>query len=465
MSEGQSSKASTEKFNLPLLIFVCALCFFSLLYGIAAMKFRLFPARQLESAWSGIEALMNMEDQTLASSVNKIDEKRTSFPLPRTLDAGVGQELLLVTGGPHQDATHCPQYGCLAWITDRAGKVLHSWPLPLDALFKGEKLAGKTDLENFYPVGIQLQDDGSLIATFHARNTYPYTIGIAKIGWDGKLLWKHIDGAHHWLHNLSGGRVAAPIQVQRKMQYFGDTKLEVRCKNVVYDEGVRIYRPDGSTEQTMMMIDVLLRSDYPGLLYSLRDSCDPIHINSVDVVMPEFAANIPGATAGDLLVSLREASTIAIINPRTGKIVHSFSGRTAAQHSAHFLPDGSIVAFDNLGGSAKTGGSRILRINPVNGTTQTIFPTAASASVLPFFSPDGSNIAVSPDGKRLMISSKEESRDIEIDIATGKPLWLSERVMNIGPFMGKGSTPVAGYFKSYGTYYIPDAQARALKLK
>mgnify|MGYP001021391951 FL=1 len=124
-----------------------------------------------------------------------------------------------------------------------------------------------------------------------------------------------------------------------------------------------------------------------------------------------------------------------------------------------------MVAFDNQGGSKKTGGSRIVRIDLNDGSSRTIFPTAASKPVLPFFSTDGSNVAVSPDGKRLMLSVKDESRDIEIEVDTGKALWVNKRVMDIAPFMGKSDKPVAGYFKAYGTYFIPEAQVKMLPLK
>lgn len=452
--------------NWPFLIFLGSLGFMAMLYGMMAMKYKLPPYAQVDHATKAFEALGNMEDETLASSVNHIAENETPKPSFTTLDPAAGKELLLVTGGPNQDAVHCPKFGCLAWIIDRSGKVLHSWPLPLDTLFNDakDKFDGNTDLMNFYPIGIQLQPDGSIVAAFHGRNIYPYTVGIARISWDGKVLWKHIDGAHHWLHNLPDGRIAAPIQSQHPIKGFGETMIPIRCKKVIYDEGVRIYAANGTTEHTIMMGDILLRNGYPGLLYSLRDDCDPYHINSVDVVTPEIARHITGAQVGDLLLSIREPSAIMLVDPDTATVRKLISGRTAAQHSAHFLPDGTVVAFDNLGGSSKTGGSRIVRIDLNDSSVRTIFPTAASRPVLPFFSFDGSNVAVSPDGKRLMLSVKDESRDIEIEVDTGKALWVNKRVMDIDPFMKKTGKPVAAYFKAYGTYYIPDAQVKLLPL-
>ena len=63
----------------------------------------------------------------------------------------------------------------------------------------------------------------------------------------------------------------------------------------------------------------LIKSGYPGLLYGLRNGCDPFHLNSVQVVNSEIAAHIPGVAAGDLLVSIRESSAIAILDPVDGR--------------------------------------------------------------------------------------------------------------------------------------------------
>lgn len=450
-----------------LIAFVFALCGLAFGYGAAMMQFRIFPYHQILNAKYAFESLGLLEDESVMMSINSIDEKAMPAPVVTTLDAAAGEELLLVTGGPNQDAKHCPKFGCLAWIVDRKGAVKYSWPLDLEGLFgDADNFSGHASLGNFYPVGIQLQNDGTLIATFHGRNIYPYAVGIAHIGRKGEILWKKLDNAHHWLTTTEDGMILAPIQLRPKVKYLPGTSIVARCPTPVYDEGIRVYRPDGSTVKTLSALTTLSGSGFPGLLYGLRDDCDPIHLNSADIITPAIAANIPGVAAGDYLVSLREPSVIAILDQHDGHVKKLVAGRTAAQHSAHFLPDGSVVAFDNLGGVQAAGGSRIARVNLNTGETTTLFPTVASKPVMPFYSSDGGHVSVSPDGKRLMISSKDESRDIEIDVATGKPLWTMTRILDIAPFMSGGdkAKPVAARMKSYGTYYVSPRQAQALGL-
>ena len=450
-----------------LVVFVISITLLALLYGAVSSELRLPPSRQIRQAISAAKAIQKyLTEGDLPTGAIRLD-KTTNFAAPvRQLDAAAGKELLLVTGGPNRDGLHCPKFGCLASVVDRSGRVLHTWPLPLDALFKDVRgFRGDVRPTNFYPIGLGLLRDGSLVTTFHGRNTYPYVVGIARIGWNGQIMWKHIDGAHHWIRIGPDDRIYAPSQVRRKLTHVAGNPVELQCPDIVYDEGVRIYRPDGTVERTVSMLDMLARNGYAGLIYSVRSNCDPIHLNSVDLATPEIAARIPGAEVGDVLVSLREPSAIVLFSPVTGKIKHVTVGRTAAQHSARFLPDGSVIAFDNQGGVSALGGSRIMRLNLVDGSAQVVFPTAASKPMLPFFSEDGGTVIPSPDGKRAMISSKDESRDMEIDLATGRPLWEMKQVFDVAPFMGKKGNKVAGYFTAYGTYYLTDDQVRSLPLR
>ena len=455
--------AKKRKIDWSAVAFVASLCLFAFLYGFAANELDLPPKSQMKQAMSALKAI-NVIDHDLPTGVNRLDPNAKPEPEVRRLDAAAGNELLLVTGWPNRDPGRCQKFGCLASVIDRSGRILHSWPLPSDALFDGvQGFDGEVKLTNFYPIGLGMLRDGSLVATFHGRNTFPYAVGIARIDPAGKVLWKHIDNAHHWIRIGPDERIYAPIQLRRPVRHVADNAVEIKCPYVILDEGVRIYRSDGTVERTLVMTEMLVRNGYPGLIYSLRNDCDPIHLNSVDLVTPEIASHIPGAAAGDVLVSLREPSAIVLFDPVTAKIKRLIAGRTAAQHSARFLPDGTVLAFDNQGGFKSLGGSRIVQINLVDGSVRTVFPTQASRSMLPFLSEDGGTVIPSPDGKRAMISSKDGAFDLEIDLATGRPLWTMTHVLDVAPLMGRAK-PVAGRFTAFGSYYLTDDYIRALHL-
>ena len=462
---GGDQKRRKRAIDWSAIAFVASLCLMAFLYGTVSNEYDLPPNSQIRQAFYAVKALGLIEND-LPTGVMRIDRNAKPGMAVRKLDPAAGEEMLLVTGGPHREAGRCPEFGCLAWIIDRSGKVLQSWPLPLEALFKGARgFKGDVRPTNFYPVGIGMLRDGSLVATFHSRNTYPFVGGVARISRDGKVLWKHVGGAHHWPHVGSDERIYVPIQILRKLERIAGNAVEIQCPDLVHDEGVRIYRPDGTIERTVLIAEMLIRNGYPGLIYSVRDGCDPIHINSIDTVTPEIASRIPGAAAHDLLVSLREPSAVVLFDPARAKIKRVVSGRTAAQHSAKFLPDGTVLAFDNQGGSKSLGGSRIMQLNLIDGTAQTVFPTRASRPLLPFFTETGGFVIPSADGKRAMISSENESRDFEIDLATGRPLWMMTHVLDVGPLMKSGGKPIAGYLNVRGTYYLTEEQKRSLRLQ
>lgn len=466
MSRKRSFLSRAASVDWSFAAFIVALCGMAFAYGVLVMTLHIFPYHQIENAKLAYQALNNMEEEDLFASMIGTDEKaRLGFNTTQ-LDPGAGKELLLIPGGPGRDAGHCPKNGCLAWIVDRTGRVLYSWPLDSEGLFGDAKgFVGRTKLTNFYPVGMQLKDDGTLIVTFHGRNMFPYAVGMAHIGRKGEILWKHLDNSHHWFRVMPDGMIYAPVQIQREhLKYLPGTKLKIQCEVPVYDDGIRIRRPDGSVVRTISVLDVIAKSGYPGLLYGIRTDCDPTHLNSVDVVTPQVAEKLPGVAPGDFLVSLREFSAIAILDQHDGHVKKMVSGHTSAQHSAHFLPDGRVVVFDNRGGSPQTGGSRIAVIDMNTGDTQTIFPKANAKPVLPFYSSMGSVVVPSPDGNRLMVTSMDGSRNIEIDLATGKPLWMMTQAHDIAPFMseGKNAKPVPTRFNTYGAYYVSPLQAQAL---
>lgn len=468
MSRMRSFFRSVASIDWAFVFFIVALCGAAFSYGAAVMAKKIFPYQIIEHAKLAYEAFTKMEDEDQVASVVGVDEKAILGFHATKLDARAGNELLLIPGGPDRDHEHCPKYGCLAWVVDRSGKVVYSWPLDAQGLFGDVKgFSGSTRLGNFYPVGLQLEDDGTLLVTFHGRNMFPYAVGMAHIGKKGEILWKQLESSHHWFRLAPDGMIYSPVQIQRKdLKYLPGTKLEVKCDVPVYDDGIRIRRPDGTVARTISVLNVIAKSGYAGLLYGIRNDCDPTHLNSVDVVTPDIATKLPGVSAGDFLVSLRELSAVAILDQSDGHIKKLVSGRSAAQHSAHFLPDGRVIVFDNRGGASETGGSRVAVIDLNSGETHTVFPQADAKPLLPFYSSVGGQVQASPDGKRIMVTSLEESRNFEIDLATGRPLWLMTQAHDTAPFHSDDShpKPVKTKFNTYGAYYVTPAQAQGLGL-
>ena len=63
---------------------------------------------------------------------------------------------------------------------------------------------------------------------------------------------------------------------------------------------------------------------------------------------------------GDLLVSLRNVSSLVAIDAETKMARWAMAGSFRRQHDPDLLPNGHILVFDNLGGDPACGRSRIL---------------------------------------------------------------------------------------------------------
>lgn len=418
-------------------LFVAALCGVAFAYGVATQKLKIFPYRILHEASAALDAWRQVDNDGLPPIF--LSWEAPPARLARTLSPNAGTEPIFMTGGFYVRQDMCPKVGCLAWTMDRQGRVLRTWPAPDPAaLFTGLKnRSGVVKPLNFYVFGAAETSDGGLVVTFHGYDIFPYQIGIAKFDRAGKLVWKRLGENHHY-HTLGpDGLIYTPYTKlgPKGGGFAGGTAVPITCGSggAPYMEGIQVLDPSGRLLREFPMDKALIAANYPGLLYSVRDGCDPMHINSIDLVNATGAARL-GVKVGDLLVSIREAGALVVMDQNTGAIRRVISGRTGAQHGPRFMPDGSILVFDNLGGDRTLGGSRVVRIQP-EGAVETIFPRGAVKGLTPFYSRYQGRVEASADGARVLISSSQQGRLIEVDLATGEPLWVYENVTDLGPFV------------------------------
>ncbi len=447
------------------ILFVAGVAVITFLYGVASAQYQIFPYKLLKEAKLGLEAwaAVDRHNSHLPKAFEAFEDGAPAQPQAKRLDAGAGTEHVLVTGGPFQLMERCPRWGCMAWITDRAGKVVHAWEVDLDALWQGlEGVSGPANNLSLYPVGMALGADGSLVVSFQGRETHPVHIGIAKFDRGGRVLWKRFDRSHHWITMDGEGRVYTPFSTAvRGEKYVGATAVDIVCETgEAYVDGIRVLSAEGKMLREMPLREAFLRSGLRGQFYNLRDGCNPTHLNSVDLVSAAVAATLPGVAGGDLLVSLRETNTVALLDAHTAAVKYSVTGRTAAQHAPEFLPDGTVLVFDNLGGDRKLGGSRVVRLDLVKGTAETVFPKDGEA-LQPVKSQTAGDIEVSPDGRRALVSITHQGRIVEIDVASGKPLWTYDNTHDIAAFLEANDLDTSrsrARFSTYGAYYVTNLE-------
>ncbi|MGA8006893.1 MAG: arylsulfotransferase family protein [Burkholderiales bacterium] len=446
------------------LLFAVGLCVLSFVFGAAAYQYQVFPYPLLQDAKLAWDAWRQVSGEPLPFALKKfvVSTGATRDPLARRVDPAAGDEYILVTGGPYELTDYCPKFGCMAWIMDRKGRIVHVWDVNLDELWHGlTGVTGKANSVTMFPIGMALGRDGSLVATFQSNDTFPFSIAIAKFDSAGRIVWKRFDYSHHWPALDDEGRIYTPYATFPKgVEYVGNTAIRLECATgQIHMDGIHVLSPEGKVLRDLSVLQSFLRAGYVGWFYGLRDGCDPVHLNSIALVTDEIAKHLPGTKAGDLLISLREPSAIAVIDGVTGEVKYAVSGRTAAQHNAQFLPDGSVLAFDNLGGDRALGGSRVVRVNLLTGKSETVFPRGHEIGLLPFTSAIAGTISVSRDGKRALIADTEQGTIVEIDVATGRVLWVCENIQNIEVILKARhikSLSTSALFSVFGAYYVRD---------
>lgn len=450
------------------LLFVLSLLILSFGYGVATVYWKVFPypvirdARIALGAWTEVLEFNLDAKVSFPRAFEKFEPDSPPHPTAESFmnDRSVDDGLILISGGPYQLMDHCPRYGCMAWLIDRTGKVIHTWEVNLDKLWEDTShLSGLVSKLNIYPIGMQLLDKGDLAITFQALGTFPYAAGIIRVDQQGEILWKRLDYSHHWPDSDAQGRIYTPaIRIIESPVTIGDTRIRVECETgKLQEELVRIISPEGRTIREISVMSALAASNYRGLLYAVRNPCDVTHLNSVVLVPAHVADLIEGVEVGDLLVSLRSPNLVAVLDGESGAVKRAVSGRTIAQHSPHFLPDGRVLVFDNLGGSKSQGGSRVVRLDLITGELKQVFPRPDSADSLPFYSETAGHIDISKDGTRALVSVTHQGRVLEIDVASGKVLWEYNNVHDIAVFLRDRDivteTTIAR-FAAYGAYYV-----------
>ena len=278
-----------------------------------------------------------------------------------TLPVRAGEELLLVSGGPGQLLERCPKWGCIAWYSDRAGKVLHAWEVDLEELWSGlSGIAGDVNRLSLYPVGMILGEDRSLVVSFQGRETHPGT-SHRQARPRRAHLWKRFDRSHHWPTVDAAGRIYTPASTAvRDMKHVGTSRVEVKCATGEgFADSIRVLSPEGQPLRELPLIDAFVKSDYAGL-FTASATAATRRTSIPSRSLPRSGEGHPRRRRRRLtgFAARDQRGGAARRRDRGGQV--SGVGRSAAQHAAQFLPDGSVLALDNFGGERSLGGPRVV---------------------------------------------------------------------------------------------------------
>ena len=256
--------------------------------------------------------------------------------------------------------------GTKAALVSMTGDVLHSWSRSFEEVWPDTShIPGFRPDLNFYWRRVHLYPNGDILAIYESPDLTPYGLGLAKLDKNSNVVWKVAGGFHHDLTVGPDGRIYVLFQEISDKPYMDRAAF----KTPYLSEGVAVLDRNGKLVRKVHLLDAVAGSDRFPLLNTLFLQSlegDFIHMNTVQYIDAALANRFPFAKPGQLLVSMREMNTIAILDIRTEQIVWSMAGLFHHQHEPQFLPNGNVLVFDNLGHrGAGEGATRILEFDPL----------------------------------------------------------------------------------------------------
>ena len=108
------------------------------------------------------------------------------------------------------------------------------------------------------------------------------------------------------------------------------------------DDAITKISPSGDVLFKKSVAEILVENGYQGLFATSNDD-DPIHINDIQPALSD--SNF--WRKGDLLMSLRNPSTVLLYRPSTNKVLWLKTGPWMNQHDISFVDDHTISVFGN----------------------------------------------------------------------------------------------------------------------
>lgn len=288
-----------------------------------------------------------------------------------------------------------------AHLINMDGEVLHSWRYDFEDVWTRDTFVGRTRIRGReYWRRVHLSENGDLIANFEY-------LGLIKIDKDSNLLWAAPCRAHHDLEVAENGDIHTLTRRETTMTLEGE-----RFDTIVDD--VLLLDHEGREKRRVSLLDAF---DASGLHHMWRDHFDGkrsvFHTNAIRLL--DGSSHIPEFADGNLLLSMANINTIAVIDPNEQRVVWSHQNEFRSQHDPRMLPDGRILLFDNKGTPKR---SRVLAIDPETGHTTVVYEGSEAA---PFYTGSCGTSRRLPNGNTLICES-DKGRAIEVTI-DGEIIW------------------------------------------
>jgi hypothetical protein len=282
-------------------------------------------------------------------------------------------------------------------LMDMEGNKLHEWEAVFEDLWP-ESPYKEVIIEptEHYVHGVVLMPNGDVIFNIEY-------MGLFRLDSCSNEVWKVPYRTHHSVFRDEGGDFWVPGFRKHNEQipqffsvrpYFGE------------DSAVRV-SPDGEILENISILDAIYSSGYYAIFADKPKRRDLTHLNDVEILSESLAADFPMFEEGDIMVSLRNISTVMVIDGETHKAKWHFQFPLLRQHDADFEPGGFITIYNNRDDSTAEGKylkqSQLIRVDPKSGSYELIYPVSEDAE---FYSKTSGKHSLLANGNRLIVEPR-----------------------------------------------------------
>lgn len=270
----------------------------------------------------------------------------------------------VITNDPQRSAPGYTLYtsgdGPYARLIDSAGNVVHEWRRPFSEIAdERSQVAAPREDAFIYMRKAEVLPNGDILAIYTGSGDTPWGYGLAKLDRESQLQWFYPGRAHHDFDIGPAGRIYTLTHE------FVPAGPHDQFEDPYLDDSLVVLSPDGNERRKISLTRAWAQSRYHKLLGTIPHfaTSDPLHTNAVERLDQQQAAAVPGAATGDVLLSFRELSTIAVLSIDREQIVWAAQGPWLQQHDPRVQDDGRITLFDNGGRFRPDNASRVLEID------------------------------------------------------------------------------------------------------
>lgn len=276
---------------------------------------------------------------------------------------------------------YCSGHAPEAILMDMEGKTLHQYKLDRAVVWpEFAKLDAATERRereewverNFRK--LHLFEDGDLLAIYDDT-------GIVRIDACSNVVWARRYNSHHDLDIDEEGNLYV---LGKDFDKLGRPREEIEGHPLrerfidgerVLDEFIDVMTLSGELTERISLIDCFENSStaiqkiLTRTVQTMRAPVkpakrpNPLHTNSLRVLTGDYAHRSSAFAKGNILLSFRTPSLIAIINPKSRRIVWMHRGPFRVQHDARFTAKGTIMLFNNF---LRPEHSQVLEFDPLS---------------------------------------------------------------------------------------------------